>query len=364
MVIRCDNMKSIYYYLNKIKTGTIDGGNERTKAYSFNNDGVILVNKSEDDFDELKKRIKKCKDLAINIPEYYDYIGSEASGYWVLEELAKGEQFANLVNNDNGQDIINHIPYEQIEKYIRDLYLLGNNGIGVEPRRRNIFYDIEKGFTTIDVGLSNEIWEDSLESVNYFFQMFSRVMLVNFTEDEFGKNIREKTYLKVIKAFENGHPFFKKYEKWIFRGDIAFATFLEKNGYNFVLNEDEHNELINYIDALIKDATQNVINNAELIYSLGISRNYVDLLKSSIEYCPQFDLSKFNGRTLFDFIKMSVWEKIKLMFLENLNNENLKKLYYEIRRRELDPVRKYSEEYIIRFIDDEIKALNNKKTFR
>lgn len=116
-------MKSIDYYLNKIKTGTIDGGNERTKAYSFNDDGVILVNKSEDDFEELKKRIKKCKDLGINIPEYYDYIESEVYGYWILEELAKGEQFANLVNNDNGQNIINHIPYEQIEKYIRDSYL-------------------------------------------------------------------------------------------------------------------------------------------------------------------------------------------------------------------------------------------------
>lgn len=357
-------MKSIDYYLNKIKTGTIDGGNERTKAYSFNDDGVILVNKSEDDFEELKKRIKKCKDLGINIPEYYDYIESEVYGYWILEELAKGEQFANLVNNDNGQNIINHIPYEQIEKYIRDSYLLGNNGIGVEPRRRNIFYDKEKGFTTIDVGLSNMIWKDSLESVNYFFQMFSRVMLVNFTEDEYGKKIREKTYLKVIKAFENGHPFFKKYEKWIFRGDITFANFLEKNGYNLTLDEDEYKQLINYIEILIKDATQNVINNAELIYSLGISRNYVDLLELSTEYCPQFDLSKFNGRKLFDFIKMSVWEKIKLMFLENLNDENLKKLYYEIRRIELDPVKKYSEEYIIRLIHDEINDLNNKKELR
>jgi len=357
-------MKCIDYYLNKIKTGTIDGGNERTKAYPFNDDGVILVNKREDDFDELKKRIKKCKDLGINIPEYYDYIGGEASGYWILEELAKGEQFANLVNNDNGQDIINHIPYEQIEKYIRDSYLLGNNGIGIEPRRRNIFYDIEKGFTTIDVGLSNSSWEDSLESVRYFFQMFSRVILVNFTEDEYGKSIKEKTYLNVIKAFENGHPFFKKYEKWIFRGDISFANFLEENGYNLILDEDEYIQLINFIETLIKVSIQNVINNAELICSLGISPNYVKLLESSIEYCPQFDLSKFNGRTLFDFIKRTVWEKIKLMFLEKLNDENLKKLYYEIRRRELNPVRKYSEEYIIKLIDEEIKDLNNKKTIR
>ena len=137
-----------------------------------------------------------------------------------------------------------------------------------------------------------------------------------------------------------------------------------KNGYNLTLDEDEYKQLINYIEILIKDATQNVINNAELIYSLGISRNYVDLLELSTEYCPQFDLSKFNGRKLFDFIKMSVWEKIKLMFLENLNDENLKKLYYEIRRIELDPVKKYSEEYIIRLIHDEINDLNNKKELR
>ena len=52
------------------------------------------------------------------------------------------------------------------------------------------------------------------------------------------------------------------------------------------------------------------------------------------------------------------------MFLENLNDENLKKLYYEIRRIELDPVKKYSEEYIIRLIHDEINDLNNKKELR
>ena len=43
-----------------------------------------------------------------------------------------------------------------------------------------LFYDIDKGFTTIDVSLLSESKvQYSLKDVNYFFEMFSSVFLVS-----------------------------------------------------------------------------------------------------------------------------------------------------------------------------------------
>ena len=47
-------MKNIDYYIKETNNGTIDGGNERAKAYSFIEDRVILVKKCEENFFELK----------------------------------------------------------------------------------------------------------------------------------------------------------------------------------------------------------------------------------------------------------------------------------------------------------------------
>lgn len=58
--------------------------------------------------------------------------------------------------------------------------------------------------------------------------MYSNVLLVKFTEDKKGKNIHQKTCLNMIKAFENGHPFFKKYSRWIYRNNIDYANALKK----------------------------------------------------------------------------------------------------------------------------------------
>lgn len=351
-------MKSIDYYIERVKENNIYGGKEKTKAYPFEEDGVILVKKPEKYFEELKKRIKKCKDLGINIPEYFDYKITDDSECWILEELAPGEQFANLVNNDDGQDIINSIPYEHIEKYIHDSYLLGINGIGVEPRRRNIFYDKEKGFTIIDVGVyHNNEDPDSLESCAYFFKMYSNVLLVRFTEDEKGQAISQKTHLNMIKAFEKGHPHFKKYSRWIYRGNENYAEVLEKIGNDLSLDNEEYNEFVLIINKLIDDIVNEKINNLEELFNNN-KVTYIDLLSSSIDYCLQFNLYDTQRVTLDKYIKKQVYSKIKQLFFECPDDNSLKELYYRIRRKELDPARIYPTEVVNQMITEELDEIN------
>lgn len=355
-------MKNIDYYIKEVKSKDIYGGDEQTKAYPFKDEGVILVKKGEKDFEELKKRIKKCKNLGINIPEYYDYKITDESDCWILEELAPGEQLAILINNDNGQENVNNIPYEHIEKYINDSYLLHINGIGVEPRRRNIFYNKEKGFTIIDIGIYNNTKEqDLLEEVAYFFEMYSNVLLLEFSEDKKGKNIQQKTYLNMIKAFENGHPFFKKYSRWIYRNNIGYANALKKIGYDLSLDNREYNELTSLINKLVNDIVEEKVKNPADLFN-NRKTMYIDLLSSSINYCSQFNLYDIQHHTLKEYIEKQVFSKIKLLFLSNQEDKALKELYYQVRKMELDPVNIYPIEFVNKTIEKELSSVNNQNS--
>ena len=362
-------MKEIDYYIERVKQGDVTGGDEGTKAYPFIEEGVILVNKSEMDFAELQERIRKCKSLGINIPEYLDYKISGDYRDWILEELAPGEQFAKLVNNDNGQNVINDIPYEHIEKYIRDSYLLGINGIGVEPRRRNIFYDKEKGFTTIDVATlsDDEVKQDSLYNAYYFFLMYSRVLLVKFSEDNRGKAIEQKTILNMIKAFRNVYPHFEKYSRFIYRKDSVYSKTLKDTGYDLTLNDEEYAQFISLINEFINNEIKRIIKNPD---NLLINCNMIELLSSSIKYCPQFTLFEIKDKksvyspeyySLEEYVKRNVLNRIKTLFLNNPDNNNLEKAYFCIRKQELNPLRKYDADYIKNQIEEEIKNIKNEK---
>lgn len=351
-------MESIDLYIKKAQSK--DGGYQATKAYPFVEDGVILVRKSEKDFEELKNRIKICKEKGINIPMYIDY-KFDGKNYWILEELAPGQEFEYLVKNENVTKIFAEMPYEHIEKYIRDSYLLEVNGIGIEPRRRNIFYDKEVGFTTIDVALLNEYSEsDSLKDVNYFFNMLSFVCLPPFSNDEYGEKVTEKTVLNIMRAFENGHPFFKKYRRWIYRGNSYFAEFLKKHGADLTLNEEETNMLIKYIDELIDSVVKDKIKNPETLF-WNENTSYISLLNSSIEYCPNFNLFNLQEQTLEKYVNGSVYSKIKALFSNNIDDSNLRNLYFEIRRKELDSIGIYPTEYVYEKIEQEITNVNPKK---
>ena len=317
----------------------------RTETYPFPDEQLILVRKTEEDFEELKKRIKICKDKGVSIPEYFDY-KYDNGYYWILEELAPGQEFEYLVENEEVAEMFAHMPYEHISKYIHDVYLLETNGIGVEPRRRNIFYDKEKGFTTIDVALFNDNSKnDSLEEANYFFKMFSSVLMPSFKDDEYSNEVKEKTTLNIMKAFENEHPFFNKYKRWIYRGSDYYSEFLKNHNIDLTLSNQEYEELIILINSLIQNIANERIDNLQNLYGKH-HIGYTELLSKSITYCHDFKLFDTTKQTLEEYIDNMANDKIKMLFLNNQSDEKLRELYFKIREKELDPVHIYPEEYI------------------
>ena len=342
-------MQSIDYYIDKVKSENLYGGDERTKAYRFEDDGVVLVRKGQDAFEQLKQKTKKCKELGINIPEYYDYKITDDYG-WVLEDLAPGEEFAKLVNNDEGYLIVNKIPYEHIEKYINDCYLLDQNGIGLETKRRNLIYDKEKGFTIIDLSSFDNIDNpDSLEEVRKFFVIISPI----FYNQTWADKLDLKQYLNIMKAFENGHPFFKKYSRWIYRGDSLYSKVLKEIGYDLTIDNEEYNEFVSLIHQLIDDTVEEMINNPNYNRS---NISYKDFLAASIDYCPQFSLYDTKKYTMRQYVDEQVYNRIKKLFSSNQEDESLKKLYYMVRRKELDPHNICYEDQLNEIIT---KELNN-----
>lgn len=303
-------MQSIDWYIEQVKKGNIDGGIERTKAYRFEQDSVVLVQKNEEDFYVLKEKIDLCKKQGINIPTYYEY----KDGY-ILEELAKGDEFAHLINgNPDVIKNIEQIPYQHIEKYLRDSFLLEMNGIGVEPRRRNIFYDKDIGFTTIDVMNMKKVENISditIYDVDYFFTMYKDVIPNNFSNNDYEKNISDKIKLKLIKAFENGHPLFKKYERWIFRKNEDYAELVSKNGIDLTLDDDEIKVLYNLIEHLVD-------KNVDDLY-FNYKRD--NLIEASIKYCPKKDLFG-NNKSLEDYIDERLEIKQRELFPNIFENRD------------------------------------------
>lgn len=116
-----------------------------------------------------------------------------------MEELATGKQYDRLFDNENSTNIIADMPYKHMEKYLRDVYILGINGIGVEPRKRNIFYDETEGFTTIDVGMLDSIGDpDSVEEVSdQNISPTANAIIVNLFRDYFATE-EQKVKIKEI----------------------------------------------------------------------------------------------------------------------------------------------------------------------
>lgn len=348
-------MRSIDYYITE--SYKMSGGEHRTKSYPFVEDNVILVQKPEEDFNELKKRIEICKEKGVNIPAYIDY-KFDGENYWILEELAPGKEFQSLVKNGNIEKIFAEMPAKHIEKYFKDVYTLGVNGIGIEPKRRNIFYDTEKGFTTIDVGLNKDFKEHTTLAETYrFFNMYFGVCLPPFSDNEYGEIVRKKTTINVMNAFEKSHPLFKKYQRWIYRSEDYFAEFLKNNGVNLMLDEDEKQMFIDLVNELIDNIVQQKIENPDC----NSNYSYISFLSSSINYYTNFNLFDLNECTLEKYVYNVVNSKIKELFYENTNDNNLHELYLTIRRKELDPIHIYPMDYIYLLIEKEIKEINHNK---
>ena len=322
-------MRNIDEYIDIVKKGNIDGGDKRTKAYRFEEDGVVLIRKSEDKFYELKEKIDLCKKQGINIAAYYDYKKTENGECYILEELAKGTEFASLINdNPDALKIVSEIPYNHIEKYIRDSFLLEINGVGAEPRRRNIFYDNEIGFTIIDVLSMKEkmtIENMDIDEVYYFFLTYAHIIPNCYKNNDYEKSVSDKIKSYLIEAFEKGHPLFKKYERWIFRNDEDFVDFVSKNGVDLTLNSDEIKYFKDCINECIEDEVTNHINDVYFQHENFFNQK-IRVLSKSIEFCSKSELLGDDNISLEKFISNSVNQKLEVkqrqMFPEIFENRD------------------------------------------
>ena len=342
-------MGIIDLYISKI--GNKSGGNQRTLAYPFVEDGVILVKKCDDDFLEKKAIIEKCKKMGVNVPLYIDY-KYDGQNYWILEELAPGKELEQIICNENIIDIL--------EKYVSDSYILWYNGLGLETRPRNVFYDKEKGFTNIDVGLLPNIPNpDSLYEVNCFFRtVFPVLVNYNYPKNSYGEVVKEQVMSNAIKAFENVHPFFKKYRRWIYRTEEEYCRFIETQGEDLTLSDEEHKELLYYIESYIDLLIDNSIKNQSICIVLN---DIFFILEAAIKYCPKFSLFNLEEKTLAQYVSESFSNKLKSKFSLDTDNPILRELYIQDRTitlfRNLIP---YDE--IDAIIEEEINAIvNNKK---
>ena len=307
-------MKNIDYYIEQVRKNDIDGGIEETKAYRFKDDGVVLVAKPEPKFYELKQKIDLCKKKGINIPEYYDYKETDSGECYILEEIAKGTEFAHLVNNNlDAFKVVSEIPYAHIEKYIKDAFLFELNGIGVEPRRRNIFYDKDVGFTVIDVGSMEPINIENMtiKDVDYFFEMYKDVIPHRFEANDNEKNVSNRIKADLIRAFEKGHPLFKKYERWIFRRDKYVAKEFDLDIEDLNLNKDELEYLKKYIDGYIESVVEKNSENLHLNYRASEGNLNQDVIMGSVGFCSQKDLFGSNDISLEAYVTSSVYQRLE-----------------------------------------------------
>lgn len=340
-------VKDINWYIQEILDNNIDGGEDRTKTYRFEEDNVIVVRKHERKFEELKIKIDKCRALGVNIPGYLDYKDG-----WILEEIAPGNRFSDIVMNDKDSTIISNLPYEHIAKYFKDCYILENNGVGIEPRRRNIFYDKEKGFSTIDVSsLEKDKAVSSLEEIYSFFNTYSNVITGG---DYLNETSRKNIMNKIMRAFESVCPEFEKNKRWIYRANDEYAELLKNQGYDLSLTEDEKIEYKGLINNLVEDVTNEYIEDFEKGYFGCYKKTaYTDMLEKSIEYYSDFDLFDANKQNLREYIDQSVNEKIKVLYREN-KSDKLKELYIRFRMNELNPYGMYDYDQVSEYIQKEL----------
>lgn len=148
------------------------GGN--AKAFIIN-DFVILQKVLEEDLDitsALISKIQEAKNQGVNVAEIYgrQFTSLNSSsmpkgfvGGYEIQELAQGKELhqtmkglRTLENSISENQLLLSATKEQLTKFVKDWIALNDLGLRVDPSKSsNFFYDIEKGFEFIDLGLKN-----------------------------------------------------------------------------------------------------------------------------------------------------------------------------------------------------------------
>lgn len=288
-------MESIEYYIDKsleMKNGSVGG----SAAYLF--DDVALVKyvlsteygKARANEEEIAKIVKQKNEEGVRTPKHIAIkreVIDDKNICWVLQEKAVGETFteyAQVYSENVGEQlkrqyILAAAPSRHYERFISDICSLFNMGLELKPK--NFFYDINEGFTIIDLLEANEtpINFNSLEEIVRLNALARSVF--NFTcvssynkyatdeQRELSRNLNYKIMLRVLEAMEKVVPDFERYKRWVLRKySQEELEFLKVNNYyngdlKLTLEEKKYfwqkiNEIVN--TCLIK------ISNGEVEY--------------------------------------------------------------------------------------------------
>ncbi|MBR3209604.1 MAG: hypothetical protein IKF82_04975 [Bacilli bacterium] len=198
------------------------GGN--SKCHLFGNYALLYGTITHGDIDKMIEIINKYNEEGISIarileykfdetsqPEIYDRVYQKG---WTLEERAQGEelksgrefnsQITDIENFDEEFEKyiqachsfieyvkkISEIDENWLDKFIGDYLRIAEEGkIVIDPSKpANFFYDEEKGFTFIDIGLANENYRtESKEMIARYIIVNLFSLLPRFTIHEKGK---------------------------------------------------------------------------------------------------------------------------------------------------------------------------------
>ena len=304
-------MQNIDYYIEQSRNmnNTSDGG---SAAYHF--DDVVLVKYSipvkygiarpnEEQTAEVANRlnekgVRTPKHLAIKrVVEGNDNI------CYVLQQRAPGKCFSYYA--DIGKlEPIRHLarqkelleaPDIHYENWVSDLMMMHN--MGLELKYKNFFYDVNEGFTIIDL-LGYDEKNVDVNSLDEIDRLVKNAFIPSYSSQlsQYGKNStqeeKEQSYmlanmmrLRIFKAIRKMVPDFQRFEKWILRTfPNDYIEFFKQNGMqidDLSLSEEEYKQFEEFIE-IILDRCMKDIQSGKIKYwevTANEIRNY------NISYC-------------------------------------------------------------------------------
>ncbi|MGN1372090.1 MAG: hypothetical protein ACI4XM_07455 [Candidatus Coprovivens sp.] len=304
-------MENIDYYIEQSRNmnNTSDGG---SAAYHF--EDVVLVKYSipvkygiarpnEEQTAEAANRlnekgVRTPKHLAIKrVVEGNDNI------CYVLQQRAPGKCFSYYA--DIGKlEPIRHLarqkelleaPDIHYENWVSDLMMMHN--MGLELKYKNFFYDVNEGFTIIDL-LGYDEKNVDVNSLDEIDRLVKNAFIPSYSSQlsQYGKNStqeeKEQSYmlanmmrLRIFKAIRKMVPDFQRFEKWILRTfPNDYIEFFKQNGMqidDLSLSEEEYKQFEEFIEIILDRCMKDIQSGKIKYWEVAVNkiRNY------NISYC-------------------------------------------------------------------------------
>lgn len=337
--------------------------NSMTNAYSFDDDGVVLVEyhySREDSIRKIGPIVNRLNKLGVSTPQYIGYrvVGDFC---YLLQEKAKGDAYSKYTTNALIEEASN-IPVEHYAKFIKDFLTMSDYGLGLELRPRNFFYDPKEGFSFIDVGLS-----ERRKVANNFFELreeFNHIMWglsVKPNSELCGDELRKfdllnaKRISKILLAFEQTFPNFKEESRWYLRElDQNVITCLEDIDYpisNLTLTKEEETQFKEWVLAAVRSEIEDIKigqgkdetgNGNKTRVSNALGNNYAFFAER-----PCHDIGNYYDQIFFETL-ISEYQR------DNCN-DHLERAVITKMCKQIDPVCLFDRNELEEFVQQEIE---------